>query len=164
MSRLCFLIQFHLSPAFNISQRPCHSEKKRQTRYLVLPRVAHKLLNSPPYQSPPDSHPPNHPHSHNLLETSVLLKQALALFPEPGRRKMLSKKNMNKGITFSSDISSPRWFCLFFIKIALSFFFFFCKTCSCWGKKSTGIYSSLVVKNQNPIHMYELLSILVKCH
>ena len=164
MSRLCFLIQFHLSPAFNISQRPCHSEKKRQTRYLVLPRVAHKLLNYPPYQSPPDSHPPNHPHSHNLLETSVLLKQALALFPEPGRRKMLSKKNMNKGITFSSDISSPRWFCLFFIKIALSIFFFFCKTCSCWGKKSTGIYSSLVVKNQNPIHMYELLSILVKCH
>lgn len=164
MSRLCFLIQFHLSPAFNISQRPCHSEKKRQTRYLVLPRVAHKLLNYPLYQSPPDSHPPNHPHSHNLLETSVLLKQALALFPEPGRRKMLSKKNMNKGITFSSDISSPRWFCLFFIKIALSIFFFFCKTCSCWGKKSTGIYSSLVVKNQNPIHMYELLSILVKCH
>lgn len=163
MSRLCFLIQFHLFPAFNISQRPCHSEKKRQTRYLVLLRVAHKLLNYPPYQSPPDSHPPNHPHSHNLLETSVLLKQALALFPEPGRRKMLSKKNMNKGITFSSDISSPRWFCLFFIKIALSIFFF-CKTCSCWGKKSTGIYSSLVVKNQNPIHMYELPSILVKCH
>lgn len=164
MSRLCFLIQFHLSPAFNISQRPCHSEKKRQTRYLVLPRVAHKLLNYPPYQSPPDFHPPNHPHSQNLLETSVLMKQALALFPEPGRRKMLSKKNMNKGITFSSDISSPRWFCLFFIKIALSIFFFFCKTCSCWGKKSTGIYSSLVVKNQNPIHMYELPSILVKCH
>lgn len=164
MSRLCFLIQFHLSPAFNISQRPCHSEKKRQTRYLVLPRVAHKLLNYPPYQSPPDFHPPNHPHSQNLLETSVLMRQALALFPEPGRRKMLSKKNMNKGITFSSDISSPRWFCLFFIKIALSIFFFFCKTCSCWGKKSTGIYSSLVVKNQNPIHMYELPSILVKCH
>lgn len=44
------------------------------------------------------------------------------------------------------------------------FFFFFCKTCSWWGKKSTGIYFSLVVKNQNPIHMYELLSTLVKCH
>ena len=168
MSRLCFLIQFYLSPAFSISRRPCHSENKRQTRYLVLPRLAHKFLNYPPTNLPQTlTHPATLTHtiywkplffwsrlwlcSQNQAEGKCFLRKTWA-------RELHSHLiflHQDDFVCSSSRLLYP-WF--FF------FFFFSCKTCFWWSKKSTGIYFSLVVKNQNPIHMYELLSILVKCH
>lgn len=43
-------------------------------------------------------------------------------------------------------------------------FFFPVKPALAGAKNQLAFIFPLVVKNQNPTHMYELLSILVKCH
>lgn len=93
---------FNLNPPWplNISQRLCQLEIRGRLGTSSFPGL-HIGAGTVPHNKPsPGSHPPSHPHPPNFLEISVPLKQALALFPEPDRMETLSKKNMNKGITF----------------------------------------------------------------
>lgn len=148
MSRPCLLVQSYSSLTLKHLSEVLSIRASGADLTLGPSQACSQVSGLSPHKPSSCSQPPSHPHPPNLLEISFSLKQSLALFPKPGRIKMLSKK------TETRELHSVLMFLHQdnFVCSSRLVYLFFSKDCYARSRNNEFV-SPLVITKQNLIYI-----------